>query len=361
VSVSGDRGEASGASSDLLRRLGGEWLSLAEGIETVARFDSLEEEQKALTSGVGLVIRNWTDHLRVVGADRQTFLNGKVTCELAGLEVGEGAFGFLLDVKGHILSDAIIRLHEREIWLELAAGRGRRILDHLRRFIVVDRVEIETLPDLVPLTLLGPGGRSLLSSFTASGSLPARALEGCRIAVPGDGGLYVSADGRWGAPALTVWSRVARAEDLIGRLRVLGARLVGYQAVDRLRIEAGVPLFGRDFSEANLPQETGLDEAVSYTKGCYLGQEVVARLHYRGQVSRLLCGLRIDASAVPEAGAELVFEGRPAGHLTSCTRSARLGAIVGLAILQRRAVELGTRLEVEGGGSAEVVTLRTGG
>jgi folate-binding protein YgfZ len=127
--------------------------------------------------------------------------------------------------------------------------------------------------------------------------------------------------------------------------------------LDALRIDAGIPWFGRDFGPDNFPQETGLEEqAVSYTKGCYLGQEVVARLHYRGQVSRQLRRLRLES--VPEAhavpGTELLFEGRPAGVLTSVAGPPWLGELVGLSILQRRAFEPGTRLEVVGGGEAVV-------
>ena len=160
-------------------------------------------------------------------------------------------------------------------------------------------------------------------------------------------------------PALTVWPSIADAEELIlGLLEAgqrFGARLVGFKALDQFRIEAGIPWYGRDFGEANLPQETGEEEAVSYSKGCYLGQEVVARLHYRGQVSRVLCGLSFDADEVPGSGTALDLEDRPAGTLTSAVFSPRVSSIVGMAMLQRRAAEVGTRLDVEGGGHAKVV------
>jgi len=336
-------------------------MRLEEGVETAAHFGSVESEYKALVDGVGVVVRDWSDHLRVYGEDRKTFLNGKVTCELEGTEPGDGAYGFLLDAKGHIQADTVIRVLEDAIWLELPAGRGPRVGEHLSRFIVIDRVEIEPLTGLMPLTLAGPRAIPLLTALSESVSLPEGPWQVRRSEVGEAGEVLVSADGRWGVPALTLWPSVTQAEELVGHLlevgQGFGARLVGYQAVDRVRIEAGIPWFGQDFGEANLPQETGQDEAVSYTKGCYLGQEVVARLHYRGQASKVLCGLTLDVDEVPKPGATLGFEGRQAGTLTSSTRSPRLGSVVGMAILQRRAAELGTRLEVEGGGSAEVVKL----
>jgi folate-binding protein YgfZ len=334
-------------------------MRLDEGTEIVAHYGSVEAEYEALVSGVGVVVRNWPDHLRIGGEDRVAFLNGKVTCELAGLELGEGAYGFLLDAKGHIRADAVIRVLEDSVWLELPAGLGPRVAEHLSRYIVIDRVEIEPLPGLVPLTLVGPGLEAMRGSLSELGRMPDRPWQTCRTAGDPAGEILVSADGRWGMPALTFWPSAAKSEAMIRHLleagQPFGAKLVGFLALDRARIEAGIPWFGRDFGESNLPQETGVEEAVSYTKGCYLGQEVVARLHYRGQVSRVLCGLTLDVAEVPEPGTALVLEARQAGTLTSVTRSNRLGAVLGLAILQRRAAEVGTQLEVEGGGHAQVV------
>ncbi|HEY0553554.1 MAG TPA: glycine cleavage T C-terminal barrel domain-containing protein, partial [Thermoanaerobaculia bacterium] len=120
-----------------------------------------------------------------------------------------------------------------------------------------------------------------------------------------------------------------------------------------LRAEAGIPRFGRDFGAENFPQETGAEEAVSYTKGCYLGQEVVARIHYRGGVQKSLRGLVFDCAA-PAPGAALLAEGREAGTVTTVVDSIALGRPIGLAILHRRGAGTGIRLEVAGGGTAEV-------
>jgi folate-binding protein YgfZ len=134
---------------------------------------------------------------------------------------------------------------------------------------------------------------------------------------------------------------------------------VSAAAVEIARIEDGELRFGVDFSGENFPQETGRDSAVSYSKGCYLGQEVVARIHYRGGVQRLPRGLRFDGDRLADAGAELLFEGRSVGRATSAAQSPRFGAI-GLALLHQRGAAPGNRLEVSGGGGAEVVALPFG-
>jgi folate-binding protein YgfZ len=151
-------------------------------------------------------------------------------------------------------------------------------------------------------------------------------------------------------------------ELLMQRLRAGSSselRRLSATAAEIARIEDGELRFGIDFSGENFPQETARDSAVSYSKGCYLGQEVVARIHYRGGVQRLPRGLRFDADRMPDAGAELLFEGRSVGRATSVTRSPRFGAI-GLGLLHQRGAAPGTRLEVVGGGEAEVVALPFG-
>ena len=333
-------------------------MRLENGSEVVAHYGSEEAEYQALVDAVGIAVRNWPDLLRVRGEDRKTFLNGKVTCEIEGIEPGGGAYGFFLDAKGHIQADTVIRVLEDAVWLELPAGRGHRIAEHLSRFIVIDRVEVEPMTDLEPLTLVGPRVEDLLESFSGVAPPPERPWQVGWLAADHGNRVLVSADGRWGVPSFTFWPSACDAEELLRALLEAGrdhdARLVGYRALDRLRIEAAIPWFGADFGEANLPQETGQGEAVSFTKGCYLGQEVVARLHYRGQVQKVLCGVTIEAEGVPSPGTSIVFEGRKAGMLTSAARSPRMRTIAGIAMLHRKAAGLGARLELEGVGRARV-------
>ncbi len=138
-------------------------------------------------------------------------------------------------------------------------------------------------------------------------------------------------------------------------LEIPGVVPVGFEALEVLRTEAGIARFGRDFGPENFPQETGAEEeSVSYTKGCYLGQEVVARIHYRGGVQKTLRGLDFGAGPAPAPGTALLFEGRESGAATTVLDSVALGRPIGLGILHRRAAEPGAKLELAGGGEAVV-------
>jgi folate-binding protein YgfZ len=260
--------------------------------------------------------------------------------------------GFFTSPQGRILSDVVVLALEDRLRLRVAPRQEEAIAAHLRRFVLADRVEIRTLPELQCLTLAGPGAREALGGTVEELDRPWRhvhaTVAGTEVLAERTGGL--------GVEAYTLWVAAAEASALAERLledeRV---RPAGFEALERVRIEAGVPRWGRDFGIESFPQETGLEEAVSYTKGCYLGQEIVARIHYRGGVQKTLRGLRFDGEIA--AGTPLLAEGRPAGSATSVAFSPLLGSWVGLSILHKRAAEPGTLLEVEGGAKAEVVEL----
>ena len=350
--------------------LGAEWIE--EGGRAVpGRYGDFAGEHRAIVEGRAFADRSWVDLLELRGADRRRFLHGLVTCDVQGLAAGASAYGFVSSVQGRILAEAVVVAREQSLLLELPAGSGPAVAQHLGKYVIADDVTIEARPDLQAVTLFGSEaelelGAAALAPGTWTAA-PATLFE-----------IPVLADRRpvWGMTALTLWVAPGESAAFFQRLleagRCVGLRPVGLQAVDSRRVELGVPRFGRDFGPptaadpGHFPQETGLDEqAVSYTKGCYLGQEVIARIHYRGQVNRMLRGLRLAASADVEAlgdGAEVRFEGRPLGTLSSAVRSPALGltpfgAPIALAIIHRRGAEPGTRVEVEGSGEAEVTAL----
>lgn len=306
----------------------------------------LADEYRALRNGCGLLDRSEAvGRLELVGADRHRFLNAYVTCDVKALAPGHGAYGFFTNPQGRILSDAVVLAHEDRLWLEVAPGRERTLADHLKKYILADRVEVRTLDDMVPLTLIGPRAGEALAGV----ELPSGVWQHARVKVRGTEVTLVRS-GRLGAEAYTLWVSASIASHLAGDLlenpEVKPASL---EAWEILRTEAGIPRFGLDFGEENFPQETGAEEAVSYTKGCYLGQEVVARIHYRGGVQKILRGLVFDSGAIPALGTPLLFEGREAGLVGTALSSLGLGHPIGLAILHRRAAEPGTHLDFEGG------------
>jgi tRNA-modifying protein YgfZ len=318
---------------------------------------SVAEEVKALRAGCGLADRSWTGRLELLGADRHRFLNAYVTCEVKDLAPGEGAYGFFTNPKGGILSDVVVMVHEDRLWLQLPPGQEGAISAHLRKYILADRVEIRQLEDMLPISLLGPRAAEVLGC-----PLPeAGEWRHVRAKVHGTE-VALQRTGRLGAEAWTLWVSASIAGLLMEQLLTLpGVVPIGVEALEVLRTEAGIARFGRDFGPENFPQETGAeDESVSYTKGCYLGQEVVARIHYRGGVQKTLRGLDFGAGPAPAPGTALLYDGRESGKATTVVDSVILGRPIGLAILHRRAAEPSTRLELEGGGTAEVRELPFG-
>jgi len=289
--------------------------------------------------------------LEITGADRQRFLNAYVTCDVKPLQPGDGAYGFFTNPQGRILSDVAVLVREDRLWLEVAPGLAETLAGHLRKFVIVDRVEIRPLEEVTLLTLIGPRAAEVLD-------LP-DLLDWKHAPMTIDGiEAVVQRRGLLGAPAFSLWVPAASAPHLRASLLAReGVQPVGEEDLEILRVEAGIPRFGVDFGPENFPKETGLDEAVSYTKGCYLGQEVVARIHYRGGVQKMMRRLELEGD--PRPGSKLLFEEREAGTATTVVRSPLSGRTLGLGIVHKRAAEPGTRLDVEGGGTATVEELPT--
>lgn len=319
-------------------------------ISEIADTADIAEQYRALRGGCGLADRSSMDRLEILGADRLRFLNAYVTCDVKALAPGEGAHGFLTSPQGRILSDLVALAHEDRLWLQLPPGQGEAVARHLQKYVLADRVEIRPLEDMLAVTLIGPRAAAALGG---AGLPPEGLWRHVRARVHGTE-VALQRAGRLGAEAYALWVSASIAGLLAERLLAEpGVKAVGCEALEVLRTEAGIPRFGQDFGPENFPQETGAEEAVSYTKGCYLGQEVVARIHYRGGVQKTLRGLVFDRPA-PAPGTALLHDGREAGKATTVVNSPALGGPAGLAILHRRAAAPGTRLEIEGGGAAEV-------
>lgn len=293
------------------------------------------------------------DRLEIRGADRARFLNGLVTAAVKDLGEGDGTFGFFTARKGGVLADfALLALADR-FWLELPPGRGAAIRAHLEIYRLADRVDLVE-PEMAPLAVIGVEAEAALTTLFGAGAVPSAPWSHRSVELAGRT-LRVQNRPNLGAPAWQLWAPLAELEAVAAEVQAAtGGRLPAAEELELLRVLAGHPHWGIDYGEDSLPQETGLEAAIHYTKGCYLGQEIVARIHYRGGVQRGLVGLRLAGPAV--AGAELSFENRPVGTLGTVLAVSPLGSIA-LAIVHRRGGELGTRLTLPGETTAEVVAL----
>jgi folate-binding protein YgfZ len=269
--------------------------------------------------------------LRVTGKDAVRFLHRMSTQELLKLEPGQATACAFLDARGHLVSDALLLRREDDLFLVTAPAAVSGLLPHLRRFVLRDAVAFEELSErLRCVALLGPRAQG---PDTAAGAF----LAGRGVALP---------DARRGAPALDLLLEPPDADGLVDACVRAGWAALSAADLEALRIEAGVPRFGADLEPGRLAVEAALgDGAISYEKGCFLGQEVVLRATFRGQVQRGLVQLSLPEAAGP--GAPLRAGELLVGQVTSAAETSQ--GRLGLGYLKRAFWKPGERLSTDGG------------
>jgi tRNA-modifying protein YgfZ len=315
---------------------------------------ALGREYAALVAGCGVLDRSERGKLALTGAGVVEFLNGQVTNELTTLRPAEGCYAAFLTHKGKMLGDLrILALGEdvdappSELALDTERVALQRLFDMIRRFKVGYELELHkrTLERGL-LSLIGPGA----AAIAGAERLPDVEHANARVQIDGIHALAVRTD-----VGIDLLCDASDTQALRGALAARGATPVSEPAAECLRVERGRPRYGIDLDDSVIPQEAGLNErAVSFTKGCYVGQETVARLFYKGKPNRHLRGLRLSAPA--SSGEELLLGERTVGQITSAVVSPALGPIA-LALVRREA-EPGSVVSVgEHGGRAEVLEL----
>jgi folate-binding protein YgfZ len=317
-------------------------MSEAVTVELDAQYRQLREE-------CGLVDRSERGKLLVSGTDAAEYLQGQLTNDVEALEPGDGQYAALLDRKGHMQTDMrVLRPSAEEIWIDTEPAGLAAASHHLRMYSIGRDVKVaEVGEERAILSLIGP--RSVEIAGTAA--LPLNACEEAAVA-----GVACLVAGT--AEGIDLIVPTPEAERLRGALLEAGAVEVSTAAAEILRLESGTPRFGAEMGTETMPAEAGIvEDAVSFTKGCYIGQETVARLHYKGKPNRHLRGLRLSAPVA--AGTALRLGEKEVGKLGGSAVSPVFGPI-GLAILRREA-EPGAELSVgEDGVTARVVDLPFG-
>jgi folate-binding protein YgfZ len=306
----------------------------------------LDGQYRALKEAAGVLDRSGRGKLLVRGSDGAEFLQGQLTNDIEALEPDAGCYAALLDRKGHTQADLrVLRLGTGELWLDTEPEPAETVERHLRMYSVGREVEIEAVAgDWGILSLIGPGAAEMAGTASPGAEYAQRLYEREGVEI-----LAVATD--LGLDLIVRSAQTSRLRELLDRSEAVE---VSEAAAEIVRVESGRPRFGREITPATLPQEAGIDErAVSFTKGCYIGQETVARLHYRGKPNRHLRGLRLEAPAA--RGDEIVLGEREVGRVGTAVISPALGPIA-LAVIRREA-EPGASVEVGEGGRAEVVEL----
>jgi folate-binding protein YgfZ len=298
----------------------------------------LADEHRILLEACGAVDRSERGKLALDGPDAVEFLNGQVTNELATLRPGDGRYAAFLTHKGKMLGDLRVLATGEDpggpptaLLLDTERVALQDLFDMIRRFKVGFQVELhKRTVECALVSLIGPRAGEVAGVAEAADQLPVAEHSHIELGLAGVPVRAVRTD-----VGVDLMFAAEQREPVDAELRRRGAPLVSEEAAECLRIERGRPRYGIDLDSTVIPQEAGLnDRAVSFTKGCYVGQETVARLYYRGKPNRHLRGLRLGEPA--ETGAELRLGERPVGHLGSVTVSPRLGPIA-LALVRREA------------------------
>jgi folate-binding protein YgfZ len=306
-----------------------------------------EHEYRALTEACGLLDRSERGKLALTGTEAKSFLQGQVSNDVESLSPRSGCYAALLTPKGKMLGDLRILDAGEELLLDTERAALQELFNMIRRFSIGYDVQLHKRTiERGLLSLIGPESASLVGAGELDGAAEHSHVP---VSVGGVEALAIRTDA-----GVDLLCECSETDALRAALQAAGAVEVSAETAECVRVEHGRPRYGLDLDETVIPQEAGLNErAVSFTKGCYVGQETVARLYYRGKPNRHLRGLKLSEAAT--TGDEVRFGDRVVGHLGSVAISPRFGFIA-LALVRREA-EPGSQVVVGEGVEAEVVEL----
>jgi aminomethyltransferase len=348
------------SSTSLVQRFGSQAVTGEyAGAETVLNFGAAAEELNALRHGCGVFDLGWRGKLVVSGEDRVRWLNGMVSNNTRDLRQDFGNYSFVLNAQGRIQGDLLAFQRGEFYVLETEAGQIPAIREFFARYIIMDDVEIGDISG--KLTSIGVAGPRAAEALCKAGLKPGAAKHGQLL------------DGSWNGIGFSLvrdpvevrnwyelWLAPEKVEAVWNALVAGGAAPVGADALEWQRILLGLPRVGLDTGARELPQETGQEFALHYTKGCYIGQEIVERIHARGQVHRRLMGLIVEDGDLPARGSKVLAGDKEIGEVTSSAEMVVDGVrrTVALAYVRREAAAQheNQNESVEVGGSLAKVT-----
>ena len=335
-------------------RAAGAVFAVSDGCTLPEMFSGFLDEYRAARDSAAIFDTSWHATYALTGPDRVRFLNAIVSNNIQSLADGRGALALLLSPQGRILTELeAFRLPDRLLVRTHASVRDRT-RESLEKYIIMDDVELSDATDSVgSFAVEGPQAASILREHCGidAGDLPAlyildTRVEGasCQIILKSHFGLpgaeFLAAPDSLGS----LWTT------LLAAIRARGGAPIGMQALNSLRLEAGVPWFPADFNDNVIPHEAALEDShISYSRGCYTGQEIVERVRSRGQVNRRRVRLQFSTPMPPEFGARLFSAGKEVGLVTSAAFSPQARAAVGMGYLRREHIAPGSVVEFDGG------------
>lgn len=369
-------------------------FSALNGAEIVSDYGAPAGEYRALHESAGVLDLSFRSRVCLLGADRVRFLHGQVTNDVKKLRVGEGCYAALTTAKGKMQSDLNIFSLQDELLLDFEPGLTPVVTERLEKYIVADDVQVvDVVPHYGLLSVQGPKAeavvRAVVRAVELFAEVPQPSLSSLKISDAILGEIYLAnharlagsagvssassktvADASCGQDAgaskpgfdlfVPLQSLAAVADKLVAAAKSVGGGVCGWNAFEVVRLEAGIPRFGVDMDETHLASECGIESrAISYHKGCYIGQEVLNRIHSVGHVNRELRQLRLgpEAQALPRCGDKLFYDDKEVGAITGAAFSRQQGRIVALGYVHREANKIGTRLTLRSDSGASLATI----
>ncbi|MBM3795623.1 MAG: aminomethyl transferase family protein [Acidobacteria bacterium] len=304
------------------------------------------EAYQALRESAGVFDLSGRGHLRVTGEDRARLLHAMTTNHIQALQPGAACYAFFLNAQGKVLADVNVIATETSLLLDLEAERAQPMYEHLDRFIIADDAEVTNLTDHVSVIALeGPQAPAVMERMGIDAPEEFRWVDWRTWVVAG-----LSATGERG---FRFFMPRAEGPGVMSWIAGAGATMASFDEWNVVRLERGVPRYGVDITEREIPHETRLVEhAVSFSKGCYLGQEIVERVRSRGHANRALVNLLLMGHTAPAPRAKLSVDDQAVGEITSAAFSPSVGAVVALGYVRVEAIQRAVHFEVEGGLSA---------
>ncbi len=336
--------------------LGATFLEI-QGMEAVSSYGDAGAEFEALRHSAVALDLSFRSRLCLLGADRKKFLHGQVTNRVNELQVGQSSYAALVTAKGRMQSDLMIYCLADELLLDFEPGLASTVSQRLEKYVIAEDVQVVDVSEpFGHLSVQGPKSLEVFERLEFGVSYPATEGEFALRSDPMLGDVYLMRRARTGTDGFDLFAPAASLgmifDKLVAAVAASGGRAGGWSALEMARIEACIPRFGADMDETNLPPETGLEaKAVHYGKGCYIGQEVIARIRTYGQVAKALRGLRFapEAQVLPKKGDKIYWGDKEIGYVTSAIASPTLKTNVALSYLRREHNQIGDAVSVRTG------------
>lgn len=325
------------------------------------QFTDAVSEHHAVRNNVGIADVSYRVRHRLTGEDRAKFLHRIISNDIESLTTGQGTYAMLLTHRGKIITDLNITVLEDAISIDTAPETMESLFSELDKYIIADDVELsDVTAETGAIAVHGPKSGDLVQSvlgLNGIATLPER--YNCVREADGDFKhtivcVRTDSTGEMGWTLYTVAEALGSLwETLMTEGERFNVQPIGWNALESLRIEAGVPRYGTELTDAVIPLEAELEHAIDFEKGCYIGQEIVARMKYRGHPNRLLRGLEVDGKPIPQDDCKLhrnatVFDGDKAvGWVTSSTFAPTLAQEIALGYVRIAVTEAGSRVQVE--------------